>query len=193
MLELNDQTLRLLEVVGVWIASIGTLSAVIVSLWLARLDNKVRLSVLAAGMIQVEPGMKQTPKIVFFQVTNVGRRPATLTNLGWEAGWFNSGPLKKVHMLQLLNNPGSHKIPCELTDGQAASFTIPVESPNTENWYDRFVKGGIPRGWFYRWTLRIVAHTSHGESFRSKPSKSFLDEIAKADERVAQQASTGST
>jgi hypothetical protein len=66
------------------LTAIGTLSAVIVSLWLALRNTPVRLRVdVGIGKILLEKQLyervSQEPDFVIITVTNVGRRGVTLT------------------------------------------------------------------------------------------------------------------
>ena len=71
------------------LTAIGTLSAVIVSLWLALRDSRIRLKVHVGirkiffeRKIYEHPGLE--PDFLDIAVTNVGRRVVTVTGLLWK-------------------------------------------------------------------------------------------------------------
>jgi hypothetical protein len=71
-----------------WLSAVGTLLAVVVSLYLAMRDFRIRLRVnvgirklfVGAGTHNVE----DAPDFIIISVANVGRRPAKVTGLFWK-------------------------------------------------------------------------------------------------------------
>jgi hypothetical protein len=72
---------------GQWAAALATVAAVIVALWIASREGKVRLKIQAnAGMYEKrerDKGISGTSKVVFLEVINRGRRPVSITELGF--------------------------------------------------------------------------------------------------------------
>ncbi len=67
----------------------GTISAVVVSLYLARHDNNVKLEVSAGHRLRVTPGDKKPyPEYLVIKIVNIGHREAQVTNIGWKVGLF---------------------------------------------------------------------------------------------------------
>ena len=80
--------MQLWTVLGTWFAGIGTVSATVVALWLARRAERVKLKAsvgirsLVGGVIPPD----NLRKIVQFHVTNLGERPVIVTEIGWHFG-----------------------------------------------------------------------------------------------------------
>lgn len=154
---------QILSIIGTWLAGIGTLSAVIVSLFFARRDSKVQLKVCAGHRVRVTPGQKGTPDICSIRVTNVGFRPATITGIGWKVGLF-----KKKYGTQIVyGNPASSELPVKLDYGDEANYQIDFLDDGTHpNWIDDFPKVFLaehPR--IFCLTLKVQVFTSVGKTF----------------------------
>jgi hypothetical protein len=155
-MNLDPYTVQMLEIAGSWLSGIGTLAAVIVSLWLAHEERVVRLKVLAGHRLIMEAGKTGTKDYLVVSVKNVGFRPATITGFGWQIGFF-----RKQHCSQL-PIPGcslSTPLPATLTDGQEAKFFIPLDETTDwlENWREPF-KGRF--GKLRLWSMRVHVCTT---------------------------------
>src|SRR2546428_351481 len=66
-----------------WLSAVGTICAVITALYLARRGDRIRLRVRCGIRIVVAQGGRpgSAPQYVNLEVTNVGRRTATITTL----------------------------------------------------------------------------------------------------------------
>jgi hypothetical protein len=111
-----------------WLSAIGTLLAVIVSLYLSRQDSRIRLRV-HVGIDKIEAtGLKglvaaDSPDYLVITVTNVGRRPATVVSPNWK-----SRLVPRKALFQLPGAPQlSDRIPIELPDGGIANFVIRLD------------------------------------------------------------------
>lgn len=134
---MKPESLQILNTIGTWLAGIGALSAVIVSLYLARRDSKVRLRVCAGHRVLVTPGQKGTPEYCSMRVTNVGFRPATITGIGWKVGFFR----KKYGIQTVYGHPASSKLPVKLDYSDEASYLIGFLGDGTyPNWIEEFPK-----------------------------------------------------
>ena len=98
-----------------WLSAIGTVAAVIVALYLARRDKRIRLEVSAGIRLIVTQGIKgNPPEFLTIRVTNIGHREAQLTNIGWKIGFF-----RKKHAVQTTIRDGiSSELPLRLKDGE---------------------------------------------------------------------------
>jgi hypothetical protein len=158
-----------------WLAAIGTIAAVIVSLYLAnRSMHKARLSV---GLrILVGPGStKPYPQYVVFNIVNVGERPLRITNIGWRTGLW-----KKRHALQLFEESMSSKLPVDLTQGETAQWFVPTTAPD-EPWSSYFARGFLsqhPR--IALRTLRGQAFSSLGHIFEAEPEPDLISKLREA-------------
>jgi hypothetical protein len=163
---INPETLQILNTIGIWLAGVGTLSAVIVSLYLARRDSKVQLKVSAGHRVLVTPGQKGTPDYCSIRVVNVGFRPATITGIGWRVGFFR----KKYGIQTVHGHPVSSKLPIKLEHGDEANYLIGFLGDGSyPNWIDEFPKSFLPGNpKISSLTLRVQAYTSVGKTFESK-------------------------
>jgi hypothetical protein len=80
---------NLINGISCLLTAIGTLSAVIVSLWLALRDTRIRLRVnVGIRKILLEgkayDRVSQEPDFLIVTVTNIGRRVVTVTGLLWK-------------------------------------------------------------------------------------------------------------
>jgi hypothetical protein len=160
-----------------WLSATGTVSAVVVSLYLATRDKRIRLKVNAGLRKLVMPGQKlsQGTDIVSITVTNVGYRAATINSLYWRVGFF-----KKAHIVQMPENLSA--LPTKLADGDESSFPL-----NLSSWakdIDGFLKvipSRLPKIGVK--SIKIGVYTTNGERFESKIEprlqKWFLEQIEK--------------
>jgi hypothetical protein len=82
----DEEPWKFINTFAPWLSAIGsTLSAVATSLWLAQRDRRVKLSVRASLRIWLIPGggPGHGYRFVSVNVINQGRRPATVSGIGW--------------------------------------------------------------------------------------------------------------
>ena len=80
------QWIQIANAVGTWVAGIGTLAAVGVSLWLALDARRVRLKVRVGGYELIRGDGTPRMQFVNFDVTNLADRPVTISAVGWVIG-----------------------------------------------------------------------------------------------------------
>lgn len=147
-----------------WLSGLGTLLAVIVSLWLSRRDSRVRLKVhVGIRKILVErkiyERLAEEPDFLLIAVTNVGRRVVTVTGLLWKnrlvpRRWLFQMPAEA---------PLSAQFPVQLHDGDEADFAISLAGLASVNGSADF-KPLIPRPRILTVQfLRMLVRTSTGE------------------------------
>ncbi|MCL1127796.1 hypothetical protein [Shewanella surugensis] len=100
---MDSDSLQLWSVIGTWLASIGTVSAVVTSLWLANRQGKIHLGIVAGHRQLVTKASKTVPDLCMIKIVNKGTRPAKITGIGWECGRFK----KKIHLIQMFGTPDS--------------------------------------------------------------------------------------
>src|SRR5262245_30695401 len=136
---LSDAALRHLDTLGVWIGSAATFAAVVVSLWLARRSERIVLRGSVSIGLLYGSGLKTAPRFVWIQITNVGRRPAKITYVGWESDWWRFGRWKKRYAMQKLDaaahsNVSQSPMPITLEDGDTAHYRVPLVLPDGTDW-----------------------------------------------------------
>jgi len=173
---MSETAIQLWGVIGTWVAGIGTVSAVIVSLWLAYHQGRARLIVNAGHRLIITQGSKVRPEYCVIKVVNRGNRPANITSIGWEAGRFKN----KKHFVQALGTPGFDDVPKVLHEGEEANFMIPFRlNGDDKDWVVLFPKYlADPEGKTrYIKQLRVVVATSVGQMFRVRPEKNLVKKL----------------
>ncbi len=128
-----------------WLSAVGTLLAVIVSLYLSRRDSRIRLHVnVGIRKLFIGTGehvVKKAPDFIVIAVTNVGRRTANVTGLYWK-NWL----MPRRYFYQMPGEaPLSAQIPAQLGDGDEADFTLPLEKFEATNDPGEFGRWCLPR------------------------------------------------
>src|SRR5882672_594175 len=169
---MDQDTWRFINTFAPWFSAIGTFTAVVVSLYLARKTNWPDLD-LRFG-IRIVGGVLDRPAatVVCLIITNVGHRTTTVNKIFFRAlPWRKKGsfwiPPKNIYSVDF---------PITLTDGQSATYSSPVpefETNFVQGFADEQLRGFPGRAIRLR-LLRIYAGTSTGELFRAKPEKSLL-------------------
>ena len=172
---MNPATLQLWAVIGTWIASIGTVGAVITSLWLALYQTKIKLKVSAGHRLYITPGCNEPPDYCAIRVVNIGTRPAKITNVAWQVG----NGKKKKQMVQIFGFSTFDDVPKILQEGEEANFMIPFTYPgNKDNWIITFPKCLVgkdsPR---LIKSLKVIICTSVGQNFKCKAEDCLIEKL----------------
>ena len=124
-----DWNWQLINSFAWWFSAIGTIGAVIVALALASRTHKINLKISAGHRVIFggNASPDHLPEVLAISVTNTGVRVATVTHVGWRAGFF-----KKRYALQMTET--SHDLlsigitnsnmPATLEDGASASWYV---------------------------------------------------------------------
>ena len=167
---MHNSVLQLWSVIGTWVASIGTVAAVITSLWLALHQNTIKLKVSAKHRFMVSPSWGSTPDCCVIFVVNIGLRPAKITQVSWQVGRGK----KKKYLLQTFGFPGFEDIPKTLYEGDDVFFVIPFNYKNNDDdWifsFPRELVGDNSPNLIK--TLQVCVYTSTGKTFKNKAEKS---------------------
>jgi hypothetical protein len=174
---MNETTYKLLVVAGSWLAGVGSLAAVITSLWLARRSNIIRLGIRASHVQIVTPGESDSPDYVQINIVNKGLRPAKITGVGWQVGI-----LRKIHLVQLFGDVNSDQLPKMINEGEEVNLFVKFHAQyDGDDWIVRFPqKALLPN---YRWrlmNLKVVAFTSVGQTFKKKIEKTLKKTLHEA-------------
>ena len=159
---MDKETWRFINTFAPWLSALGTISAVIVSLYLATKNRRLDLKVTASVQTLVHAGMP-TRDYVTISVVNLGGREATIMAIGWQFGL-----LRKKHLFQLPGLPiFSTKLPARLRDGESANFFMPTTpEPSSVEWVPMMKQhlGRWPR--LSVLSLKAEVATSVGKTFR---------------------------
>jgi hypothetical protein len=175
---MDPTKLQFWAVLGTWVASIGTVAAVITSLWFAFHQNRIKLKVSAGHRILITTASRETPDYCCINVVNVGLRPAKISNVSWQVGRGR----KKKRFIQTFGYPGFDDIPKTLQEGEAANFMIPfVSSGGGKDWIIDFAKDLVGKdSSVLIKSLKVYVHTSVGQSFKSKAEKDLIEKLEDA-------------
>lgn len=144
-----------------WFSALGTIGAVIVALYFARQDKRIRLRVTAGHRVIVSQGLEgPPPQYLAIRITNVGHRDVQVTGIGWRIGF-----LKKSYAEQtIIRDSISSTLPVRLRDGDEACYYIPLFSDI--EWLREFIQKMLfPNLRWRLWFTYIRIFTSVGKVF----------------------------
>ena len=167
-----DQWVNLFAAIGNWFAALGTITVVLIALWLSRRSEKVRLIASAGIMTELASDNGPKKRCFVLKATNVGQRAVTILATGWSIGkgkskraWVYEKPLME---------------PREIRDGETAQFVADLEESSTKDWIRQLAKDIVQDGSKEPLkTLRAQIHTSVGHTENVVPDKSFLTGLKK--------------
>ena len=108
-----------------WLAALGTVAAVIVSLYLAR--RALRLDIRVFAQIVATFGMEPSEELFKIGVVNHGRKAVVSQIVWWSLGF---GRRKQLWIVLPPRNHLSTGLPCELDFGEKADFFFPTATFN---------------------------------------------------------------
>ncbi|UNT12265.1 hypothetical protein [Pseudomonas sp. I3-I5] len=165
-----------------WLAALGTISAVCLSLKLASDANRVKAKCSAGSRIVVSTGRDRLhEEVVQLKVVNFGDRPFTVTSLGWTVGFRT-----KTHFAQMFSNQDSDPLPLQLHHGGQGHWYVPAELD--EGWYERFGTLLLREGEPWLRSLRFVVTTSTEKTFSCKPDAKLVGKLAQAITKLKREA-----
>ena len=159
-----------------WLSAVGVISAVLVSLHLARRDKNIRLEVSAGHRLIATPGEPGPyPEYLIIHVVNIGHRDAQLINIGWKVGIF-----KKRYAVQTISHDGmSSQLPVRLKDGEEAKYLIPLGGE--PDWLRDFAEKMMqPFPKLQGYLVKVQAFTSVGDTFESRIEKGLRKKFNEA-------------
>ena len=171
----DRETWRFVNSFAAWLSALGTLAAVIVALYIANMQNRVRLRVSATKQRLVASGqrIKDGEPVVIVSVTNLSHRAVKVSGVYWQARW------RKSQSLQLpSDHPLSAQLPRELpADVGTASFIFPegvYSDPRGNLELTRKLFGGRLARLKSRF-VRVGVTTTIGKRFESNPDPFLRD------------------
>jgi hypothetical protein len=167
-----DQKIQLWNAVGTWVAGLGTLAAVIVSLYLASRSDRVKLRVNVGLRVIFAGDGSPAEEQVGFSVANLGDRPVTITSVGWRVGRGTAARF----CVQPLYGVYTANCPKQLQHGDQATFLVSLLALPT--WPKDFAKGFVgDLSERNLKTLRALVHTSIGETIEVRPDENLLKRL----------------
>lgn len=160
-----------------WVSGVGSLSAVVTALYLARSSQKVRLRGYCGHRLLVGAG-GPTHELVSIVVTNVGNRSTVVSHVGLRVGLLR----KRYAFITLVKDQFSEGIPRPLADGEQAHWGIPLDE--NRSWIADLCKDFITTRLDVE-TMKIQIHTTNGGTTDIRPEeplrKMILDVVSKRD------------
>jgi hypothetical protein len=153
----------------IWLSAIGTFTAVIVSLYLATKNERIK------GRISLErcekkgdmliASNKPEAKWLRFVITNIGRRPFRVVVIGFQIGIIK----KKINYIRLERYFQIDVIPPIFNDGDETTFAIDEENFKTQE-ISRIIKIVKERKFqsIAIRSLKLYVEISHGKRFYCK-------------------------
>jgi len=169
----DRETWEYINTFAPWLSAVGTLLAVVVSLYFSRRTSQVKISLSAGYRIEIGPGYKEPyPQYIFIKAVNTGARDVKITGFGWRIGIF-----KKRYFYQVVDGIKMRSdMPIMLSFSEEASYLIDLNIG--DNWIKRFVKDEIlPNRRLNMVSLRVYASTSIGKTVYSKIENSLKKEL----------------
>ncbi len=160
-----------------WLSAIGTIAAVIVSLWFATKASRLQCHAQVGHRIVIEQGSQGIyPEILVFRIVNTGERPFQVNSVGWRVGIFRW----RREAMQFYDRAQSSPMPVELQHDQEATWVVPLLSEE-KGWFKTFPRKMLsPHPLFYSATLRAIFVTSIGKTFLVKPEPGLITKLREA-------------
>jgi len=154
------------------LAALGSIAAVVTSLFLAFRQTAMRLHVTAAHRLTVRTGLPLLPpEVLHIDVVNVGFRDVEVTAIEWKASLF-----RRQCLLQTTCNDGfSSRLPIRLLHGQRAQYYLPFDS-----WIAHMRDHLRPFPHLQARLLGLQARTSVGPTIGGHVEKQLRREIIKS-------------
>lgn len=181
----TQDTWRFFNSFADWLSGLGTLAAVWVALHLARRDDSVRLRISGGIWHLFQRGVSDwREEVVNVNITNIGRRPATVTHVWWEVGL-----VRKVKYLWVIGDTSLFgvKLPVKLEDGEEATIGFPLKQfdGNIAKWVSDSRLTGL-LGCLRRRRIRVCASTTANCTFRRVINKDLRDRVKDLARKAAQ-------
>ncbi|WP_152057710.1 hypothetical protein [Aliarcobacter butzleri] len=165
---METTTLEIIDVIGTWIAAIGTVGAVITSLWFSLNANRDKLKIKASAMLQGSIPKKEPPLLLcVITIVNIGNIQSKINVIGWEIG---RGKKKKT-FIQNTNGSIQDNTPKILQQGEEAIITFECN----DKWLNKMAKD--LKGYKTK-DLKVIVSTALN-SFKTKIDNSLVIELEK--------------
>ena len=170
-----DQKIQIWNAVGTWVAGIATFLAVLVSLYLARRSEAVKIKADVGIRLVFAGDGTPAEEHVGFSAVNLGDRPMNIVSIGWSIGKRKG----KRFCVQPVAGQYSHQYPKQLTHGEQASFMVSFKT--SPNWPKEFAEGFVKdMSEKNLKTLRALINISLGKVIEVVPENNLLEKLRKA-------------
>lgn len=172
----DEETWRFINTFAPWLSAFGTIAAVILSLYLARSDKRIKLDISAGHRIIVIPGNKDyRPNYLYIHIVNIGHREVQIVNIGWKIGFFK---IEQSIQTLIPNDGMSSQMPIRLKDGEEAKYFIPLDEE--PSWIREVIDKSLqPNPKIRIRFMKLHVFTSVGNEFTSRIEKGLKNHILK--------------
>lgn len=169
-LGLNSNDIAFLSMLGTWLASLGTLAAVITSLYLARASNKVKLNIISnlAILVGYLREYENDDRIINIEITNNGNKPVTIQNIGWKIS------KDRFLIIPLNPNPFATPLPKTISYGESVRWVIEVTAVKNL-WIPDLIENGVKKEDIRKW--RLIVSLTTGEQIKVKLNPTIINLI----------------
>ncbi len=158
-----------------WFSAIGTLLAVIVSLYISYSTRKIALEIYYDIYTFGKGENKEGEKYFGINVTNTGYRTVFINNTTCIS--FQIGLFKKINIgigSKYIDSNRSSKFPCRLGENEEAHLFIKMNNDDG-NWFKNFKEKYLKNHSLS--TLKIIVYPNVGKSFKVKIGKNIKNKL----------------
>ena len=172
---MTQQDWEFINTFAPWFSALGTLLAVIVSLYFSYSSRKISLMISASIFDFFQEGIQETEDYILIQITNTSYKDVIIKNFNWEFGL-----LKKHYIMTgftAIDQTKSTPLPAKLKEGEMAQIAIKIDDVSgnyLENFYQDFLKDS---SFINIHTLKINVCPSIGKCFKQKIDKTLKSEF----------------
>lgn len=167
-----DQKIQIWSAVGAWVAGIATFLAVLVSLYLARRADAVKIKADVGIRLVYAGDGSPAEEHVGFSVVNLGDRSINIVSIGWSVGKGKG----KRYCIQPVAGQDSHQYPKQLAHGEQASFLVSFKA--APSWTKEFAEGFVEdMSEKNLKTLRALVNISLGKAIEVVPEDNLLKRL----------------
>lgn len=153
-----------------WFAAFGTISAVVVSLYLSTKGGKRSANLSVSLMLMAEQGSDHHPEFIVYKLVNTGDRSFHPDSIGWVYGKKK----ERSCFIQLFDRSLSNDLPTLQASGVASKWLFSVDD---QRWFSKMAES-LGADWKKNIkTLRALATTTTGEEFLCIPASTITDKI----------------
>ncbi len=166
---LDREAWRFINTFAPWLSAIGTIAAVIVSLYLARRAGRADVRVSAAIMNLISPGQKPADAPEFFDIraVNHGFREVVIQGIMWRL----RGLKPKFYFVIPPADPYSTRLPVRLQYGERAQFMFPTRTFRKDAESLLLPLKDSRSVWLATRRLRVGVYSTTGQEFLTRLDK----------------------
>ncbi|QOQ70277.1 hypothetical protein [Photobacterium damselae] len=167
---MTTEDIQFWSMVGTWVAGIGTILAVTLSLYLAISERRVSLFI-TSDVYDFDDGSEK----MIIKIVNNGSRPVTISNhacIALQSGWFK----KKCLGIgtSYISFPNDDRYPCQLNSGDCLNFGINLNNQDG-NWLVNLKSNFLQNRSLS--SLRIIVYPNGSKPIKAKLGKSIMQRL----------------